>query len=453
MSWRFDSRCTRRVGRKSWTLGATAILALSGLGHAQTLTDGQVDTVSARLAEAAQQSWEFGTRAQTILELNATQYSVFSSNALPPPGTIPQSLSDSKALDPFFAIAKNIVSNRAKSNNNTVGPQPLIQDGSAADPASIGVTVLLANWTGQDSGNIDYAGAAKDQLDFLFEKVPKTSDGAISHRVSEVQLWSDFVYMVPPFLAYYGVLTRNRTLVAEAYNQIKLYRNYLRDPKQGMWKHVLLGTSGNDEGFWSTGNGWAAAGSLRVLATMRNSEYSNTFKNEQNDLASWVREIHAGIYPHLDDTSIFTNYADQPPTAPGNFYDAASTALLASTVYRAALLLKEFTYVPFAERSRKALFNTTASAASSNSTSTLDSFAHFTEDGWLRPVVNPHSYGVQGNESAEGQAFVVQLHAVYREWVQNGSRGENAAQPRVTQPIWFVVVATAVAGAGVGLVF
>jgi len=61
------------------------------------------------------------------------------------------------------------------------------------------------------------------------------------------------VYMVPPFLAYYGVTTRNRTMLAESYNQIRLYRNYLRDSKQGMWKHIVLGPSGNDEGFWSTG--------------------------------------------------------------------------------------------------------------------------------------------------------------------------------------------------------
>ncbi len=67
---------------------------------------------------------------------------------------------------------------------------------------------------------------------------------------------SDSVYMVPPFLAYYGVITRNRTIVGEAYNQVKLYRQYLRDPRQGMWRHVVLGTSGdqpNDPGFWSTG--------------------------------------------------------------------------------------------------------------------------------------------------------------------------------------------------------
>ena len=132
-------------------------------------------------------SWELGTRSQAILELNATAYSVFSSNPLPPPSTIPSDLTT--PLAPFFAIARSVVLNRTVANNNTVGPQPLIPDGSAADPASIGMCVLLANWTNQDAGQIDYAGAATDQLNFLFQDVPKTVDGAISHRVSQVQLW------------------------------------------------------------------------------------------------------------------------------------------------------------------------------------------------------------------------------------------------------------------------
>jgi len=62
-------------------------------------------------------------------------------------------------------------------------------DGSAADPASIAFSMLLANWTGQDSGQVDYSGAATDQLEYLLYKAPHTSDGAISHRVSQVQLW------------------------------------------------------------------------------------------------------------------------------------------------------------------------------------------------------------------------------------------------------------------------
>jgi hypothetical protein len=118
------------------------------------------------------------------------------SSSVPPPASIPSSLASSGSLDPFFAIAKAVVSNRTVSNNNTVGAQPLILDGSAADPASIGVSVLIANWTRQDGGQIDYAGAATDQLDYLLNVVPKTSDGAISHRVSQVQLWCDIQFLL-----------------------------------------------------------------------------------------------------------------------------------------------------------------------------------------------------------------------------------------------------------------
>lgn len=66
------------------------------------------------------------------------------------------------------------------------------------------------------------------------------------------------MYMVPPFLAYYGVLSLNQTLVSEAYKQISLYRSYLLDKSTNhLWHHILLGTlsSGapNDPGHWSTG--------------------------------------------------------------------------------------------------------------------------------------------------------------------------------------------------------
>ena len=59
--------------------------------------------------------------------------------------------------------------------------------------------------------------------------------------------------MVPPFLAYYGVLTNNQTLAQLAYDQCRLYRSYLvDDDADGMWKHITLG-SFSDDGHWSTG--------------------------------------------------------------------------------------------------------------------------------------------------------------------------------------------------------
>ena len=57
--------------------------------------------------------------------------------------------------------------------------------------------------------------------------------------------------MVPPFLAYYGVMNRNKSAVAESYNQIRLYRRYLRD-SSNLWRHMVFGDS-LDKGHWATG--------------------------------------------------------------------------------------------------------------------------------------------------------------------------------------------------------
>ncbi len=92
-------------------------------------------------------------------------------------------------MEPFFDIARTVVQSRANQGPTNNRPQPLMPDGSAADPASIGVCVLIANWTKAGGGNLDYAGAAKAQIDYLFTMVPRTSDGAISHRESQLQLW------------------------------------------------------------------------------------------------------------------------------------------------------------------------------------------------------------------------------------------------------------------------
>jgi hypothetical protein len=175
---------------------------------------------------------------------------------------------------------------------------------------------------------------------------------------------------------------------------------------------------------------------------MQNSEFADVLQTEQDDLTSWVKEIHAAMYPFLvsykpfltmlfmprsvlqdSKTSLFPNYASQPVPSSTNFLDASSTALLASTVYRLSFLRGEHTYLPLAEKSRKAL-----SATDPNNSSEL---VHFTSEGWLKPVVNPYDFSNQGSNSPEGQAFVVEMHAAWRDWVVlDGSKGENGASSR-----------------------
>ncbi|KZT34675.1 Six-hairpin glycosidase [Sistotremastrum suecicum HHB10207 ss-3] len=404
--------------RKPLTLFLAACLSTTTL--AQNLSDATIQQVLNNLATGATHSWELGTRTEALLELQST-FSVFSSQPIPPPPSL--SSPQSTSLSQIFNISLTVVNARP---NDTSPAQPLFsKDTAAGDPCSMGVAVLLSNWTGQTGA--DFAGAAEQQLRYILEDVPQTSDGAISHRVSTLQLWSDSVYMVPPFLAYYGALTSNQSLLEQSYNQIKLYRKYLKDSNSsagGLWQHIVLGPSGNDPGHWSTGNAWAAAGILRVYATILHSQFSNPLKSHRQDLGTWVNEIHDGIYAHLDPSSgLFFNYADNTST----FLDASSTALLASTVYRNALLTGQHRHIPSAEISRKALFGTNSDG----------SMAHFDGEGWLTPVVNPENTGVQGSKSPEGQAFVVELEAAWSDWVNAGSPGVNGGRRTGGMPLGF----------------
>ena len=126
--------------------------------------------------------------------------------------------------------------------------------------------------------------------------------------------------MVPPFIAYFGAYdqTGNKTtLLQAAYDQCRLYRKYLQDPTTKLWKHVVLG-SWQDNGLWGTGNAWAAAGMLRVLQTISNSDVSSSFLAQQQDLLGWIEEIVGAawkyqvvIQPFVRITSTFDRW--RPP--------------------------------------------------------------------------------------------------------------------------------------------
>jgi hypothetical protein len=92
------------------------------------------------------------------------------------------------SLTDIYTIARNTVAALPPPPSNGSGQPLFVGDSSVGDPASIGVAVLIANWT--HLGGEDYASAATAQVEYLLgPEVPKTSDGAISHRVSQLQLW------------------------------------------------------------------------------------------------------------------------------------------------------------------------------------------------------------------------------------------------------------------------
>jgi hypothetical protein len=294
-------------------------------------------------------SWENGTLARALTDLYwAESLSVFSPNSIPPPisnstiNSIPPLLTLAQAVidNKVDAFGADVFSNRGSlANGKSENSLSLLDDGSSADPASLGELIAWANWTKQegsdhwadalqqevclwalsrargkrsprkDQGGVEKTEGRKEltslpqstvllssryQIYYITEIVPRTNDGAISHRRDQVQLWSDFMYMAPPFIAYYAAMTNNETMMMDAYNQCKLYRKYLYDDDVQLYKReqslpvipslvsaaswldswnplryldIQLGSGVSDAGHWSTGNAWVAAGMIRIYGS------------------------------------------------------------------------------------------------------------------------------------------------------------------------------------------
>ncbi|KAJ4400196.1 hypothetical protein N0V91_008874 [Didymella pomorum] len=208
---------------------------------------------------------------------------------------------------------------------------------SSADPASLGIPALLLSSVNTQT---TYLPAVHRQYIHLLETTPRLPNGALSHCTATASAWADFVYMVPPFLAYYGVYTHVADKLREAVEQCRLYYELL-STETGLWKHIL--TVGervqgereeDDAGMWCTSNGWAAAGMARVLATIVGSGLGEQLREEQRLLVEMVEGIVRGaLAVDTDCSGLLRNYVDDETW----FGEVAGTALLAATVLRMAV--------------------------------------------------------------------------------------------------------------------
>lgn len=263
---------------------------------------------------------------------------VYSANAFPD-GQIPET--NAEQIWGLSYAAKN-----TDTDNSTLADG----DGANGDPASLGVSALLLARGGGDGKNKtgeDFEKAAQRQLASLF-KAPRYSNGAISQRTKVAELWSDGMFMIPPFLAYYAVASQNTSLLREAVQQCGLYRDVLiaqtSQDWEGLWMHII-GPEAETKGIWATGNGWAALGMTRVLATVVNWPTSCHWEKEIAHLKGWLFEIFTGLeHAEIDETTGFwKNYLVGSANDPYDnseewFGDGSGTAALVAAALRLSVL-------------------------------------------------------------------------------------------------------------------
>ncbi|SPC67560.1 uncharacterized protein UHOD_03632 [Ustilago sp. UG-2017b] len=361
-------------------------------------------------------SWEQGVSQTALLELDYPGWSVFSSSGGGPPFRPGHERSASGPPNSVISMAYHSASRQDMIGRLafriTGDEQPGV--GSSLDGASPGTEVLLAAWL---DGEIDrktgvmgdgfYSNSARSTLNMVTRHTPRSRTGAISHRYTTVALWSDAIYMMPPFLSYYGMITRNNTLLQLAYDQIRLHRDGMRlttGASNNLWGHILLPDNGtwSDGGAWATGNGWVLAGMARTLATIEQSQASMQMMQQKNDIVNWMQEILDAAWPLLDERALlFHNYMNDTST----FYDTAGTALIAYATYRlASMSPKNNRWISQADTVYRSL------------ATSLNPIGQFRE-GY--PVVDVLSFVRQGETSSESLAFMMLMNAAKRDYQNN----------------------------------
>jgi unsaturated rhamnogalacturonyl hydrolase len=254
------------------------------------------------------------------------------------------------------------------------------QDSGVTDPAASGEPVMFAF---QKTGDPLYKTAYEKMLHYLVTRAPNT-DGIIHHTKKSPEVWIDSMYMAPPFLSLAG-------RPEEAMKQIRGLKQYLWDEREQLFYHIynIQEKKFVHRAFWGVGNGWAAAGLTRVIASLPESMTA-----EREELINLNTLLIRSCLKYIRKDGLFHDVMNEPET----FVETNLSQMLAYTIYR-GISDQWLTgnLISFAHAMREA------------ANKKVDS------DGFVQGVCGSPHFNKAGT-AAEGQAFNILMEAAYGKW-------------------------------------
>lgn len=256
------------------------------------------------------------------------------------------------------------------------GRLAVVVSGGPTDPAMGGEAYArAAEWT----GDAQIQQALQGLLEWIRHKAPRSADGVLYHVFGPAEMWSDGFNCAPPFLAAMG-------LYDEALAQIEGYRKRLWNPEKKLLSHIWDDAKQEfkRKDFWGGGNGWAAAGTARVIRRLPPER-----RQDRERLAAFVQDILNGCLAHQRSDGLFHDVIDQPAT----FVEANLAQMLGFAIYEgvAGGWLPQ-RYLTHANRMRDA------------ARLKMDAF------GYVQGVCGAPNFDHSGT-STEGQAFCMMMEA------------------------------------------
>jgi len=167
-------------------------------------------------------------------------------------------------------------------------------DHAVADPVAAGYGILKCH---KLFGGEKYKKAADLLYNYCKNIAPRSETGIVYHINNHREIWSDAIYMLPPFLAAYGDYD-------ECLKQIRGYRTYLWDADKKLFSHIWSDDENRftDKLFWGGGNGWAAASFAIIYELLPANQQA--YKTE---IASYLTELLDGLQANVLPNGLFNN--------------------------------------------------------------------------------------------------------------------------------------------------
>jgi len=228
-------------------------------------------------------------------------------------GVVAQAFYEQGDIETAILMAREAVTNQYKDGRLGMKYERI----PVTDPAANGEIVLRA---AEITGEEIFRTAARKMLEYLLFKAPKSKEGIIYHNENEGKFWVDSFYMCPPFLAVAGYYN-------EAVKQIEGYRKYLFNQNKKLYAHQWddYNKCFSRGLYWGVGNGWVAAGLVRVLKELP--EYMHS---EREKLKRYLNEVIDGCLNYQCDNGLFHDILDDSQT----FIDSNSAQMLSYSIYR-----------------------------------------------------------------------------------------------------------------------
>lgn len=210
----------------------------------------------------------------------------------------------------------------------------LYTDNGVTDPVAAGAGILKCY---ELFGDEKYKQAADKLYDYCKNVAPRSDEGIVYHVYNAREIWSDSVFMLPPFLAAYGDYD-------ECMKQIRGYKKYLWNTEKKLFAHRW---SDDEQRFinphcWGGGNGWAAASFAIIYERLPDDR-----QDEKTEIASCLTELLDGLQAAVLPNGLYNDFVGEQDT----FVETNLSQMAAFAIFKSVMTgAIDRKYLPFAEK-------------------------------------------------------------------------------------------------------